>query len=352
MTYYEKFIRLLLSLSFVLMCTKAPLAQGFEVNIMTGGPNGTYIQIGKDIAALAASTSWNINAVESQGSMENIEAVRERLYTQFGIVQSDVLDFIRTFRSEDAAMRRIVRSTRIVFPLYNEEVHIVTTKSSGISELVDLSGRIVGVGAPNSGTNLTTTFLFEISYVRPEQSVSIPATEALAQLRAGTIDAFVYVAGAPTKLLLDTLPTDDLKLISTKSSSVSEYYGTSTIKAGTYPWQTEDVTTPAVRAVLMTYEYNPARNAYLKMSCDAVTEISYLINQNIETLKKNGHPKWKQVDLSAIPTGWKRARCVQTALDKSYTPPHNEHTSAPKNCTEILNPVAKRLCRMQNANRG
>ena len=352
MSYYVKFTRLLLSISLVLFCTKAPLAQGFEVNIMTGGPSGTYIQIGKDIAALAASTDWKINAVESQGSMENIEAVRERLYTQFGIVQSDVLDFIRTFRSEDAAMRRIVRSTRIAFPLYNEEVHIVTTKSSGISELVDLSGRIVGVGAPNSGTNLTSTFLFEIAYVRPEQSVSISATEALAQLKAGTIDAFIYVAGAPTNLLLNTSPTDDLKLISTRSGSINEYYGTSTIKAGTYPWQTQDITTPAVRAVLMTYEYNPARNAYLKMSCDAVSEISYLINANIETLKQNGHPKWNQVDLNAIPPGWERARCVQKALEESYKPPHSHNKAKPRSCADILNPVALRLCRMQSAAQG
>ena len=358
MTWNKKLTKLALSFGVALLSFTASPAfsqqSQFEINIMTGGATGTYIQIGKDIAALAGSIGRDVTVVQSAGSMENIEAVRDRRYTQFGIVQSDVLDFIRTFRKEDAAMRRIAQSTRIAFPLYNEEVHIVTRRSSGINVLADLSGKVVAVGAPNSGTNLTTTFLFEVTNIRPETLVKIKASDALVELRAGRIDAFIYVAGAPTRLLKETSAADDLKLVPVAPSAVSGYYGTSVIKAGTYPWLREDVITPAVRAVLMTFEYDRNRNEYLRESCDAVTLISYLINENIETLKQNGHPKWNQVDLQAIPPGWERAKCVQTALDGQYRMPLVGGSSTPSqpvtaaSCNEIANPVAKRLCLMKS----
>lgn len=356
MTKIKKYIQILPFFGLFFFLATTP-SQSFEVNIMTGGATGTYIQIGKDIATLAKAIDMDVTVVESAGSMENIEAVRDRRFTQFGIVQSDVLDFIRTFKNEDKAMRRIATGTKIAFPLYNEEVHIVAKKSGSINVLADLSGKTVAVGAPNSGTNLTTTFLFEVTNIRPQTLVTIKASEALEELRAGRIDAFVYVAGAPTKLLVDTSPNDDLKLIPVAAGAISGYYGTAIIKAGTYPWLTEDVLTPAVKAVLMTFEYDPKRNDYLRHSCEVVTKISYLINRNIEWLRENGHPKWKQVDLNAIPPGWERANCVKTALEEGYQLPTANvinsinpvsEPTAPANCNAIVNPVAKRLCLMRS----
>ncbi|HGG04275.1 MAG TPA: hypothetical protein ENK28_02360, partial [Aliiroseovarius sp.] len=70
-----------LSLGFLLFGSVGGFAdpqpqEDLEVNIMTGGATGTYIQIGKDIAALAEQAGReNVIVVESAGSMENIAAV-------------------------------------------------------------------------------------------------------------------------------------------------------------------------------------------------------------------------------------------------------------------------------------
>ncbi|MCF6327150.1 MAG: TAXI family TRAP transporter solute-binding subunit [Devosiaceae bacterium] len=334
--------------------TGGAFAQSFEVNIMTGGATGTYIQIGKDIAALAEQSGRdNVLVVESAGSMENILAVRSRPQTQFGIVQSDVLDFIRTFRAEDADMRSILRNTRYVYPLYKEEVHIVARKSSGIGTLTDLNGKIVATGGENSGTSLTSSFLFDVGNIRPARTVSASAADSLEQLRAGTIDAFVYVAGSPTKLLSDTNAADDLRLVTIPGAIAGDYYVPTTVKAGTYPWMAEDVMTASVRAVLMTYEFDPNRNAYFKASCDAVTEISYLIKENMELLRRSGHPKWNEVDIEAVPSGWEQAACVKTAFDPQYQPPERggvgvfTPTNPDADCSALANPVSRRLCLMQ-----
>ncbi len=330
-------------------------AQSFEVNIMTGGASGTYIQFGRNIAQLAAQAGRdNVLVVESAGSMENSDAVKHRPRTQFGIVQSDVLDFIRTFRSEDPQMRSILRNTRYVFPLYKEEVHIVTTRQTGINTVLDLTGRTVAIGAANSGTNLTATFLLEVSNVRPGNVVEIAAKDALSALINGTIDAFFYVAGAPTTLLREIGASSQLKLVTVPGEVAGDYYGITTIPAGTYPWLKEEVETAAVRAVLMTYEYDPNRNAYFRESCEAVSEISYLIMKNLPALQQSGHPKWNQVDLSRVPSGWEQANCVKIGLSADYRPPvrgapassvTNSFTNV--DCETISNPIAKRLCLMR-----
>ncbi len=336
-------------------------AQSFEVNIMTGGASGTYIQFGRNIAQLAAQAGRdNVIVVESAGSMENIDAVKHRPRTQFGIVQSDVLDFIRTFKSEDPQMRSILRNTRYVFPLYKEEVHVVTTRQTGINTLLDLSGKTVAIGAANSGTNLTATFLLEVSNVRPGNVVEKSAKDALSDLVNGTIDAFFYVAGAPTTLLREIGAQSQLKLVTIPGEVAGDYYGITTIPAGTYPWLKEEVETAAVRAVLMTYEYDPNKNEYFRQSCEAVSEISYLIMRNLPALQQSGHPKWNQVDLTRVPSGWEQANCVKIGLSPGYQPPVRSASNTNSNsgsvnnvfanvdCSTISNPIAKRLCLMRN----
>jgi TRAP-type uncharacterized transport system substrate-binding protein len=116
-----------LLLFLFVMPVQAPLAQAqeFQRTIMTGGPKGTYIQIGRDLANLTGQCGMKLNVSESAGSLENLVAVKTKLYTQFGIVQSDVLEYVRTYSANDQALKRSLFGMRIMFPLYNEEVHVL-----------------------------------------------------------------------------------------------------------------------------------------------------------------------------------------------------------------------------------
>ena len=84
--------------------------------------------------------------------------------------------------------------------------------------------------------------------------------------------------------------------------------------------QADAVDLIAVKAVLMTYDYDPARNAYHRESCNTVSDFSNLIVTGLDTLKETGHPKWKTVDLTAIPPGWQIGACVKAGLALDYTP--------------------------------
>ena len=91
-------------------------------------------------------------------------------YTQMGIVQSDVLAFVSRLQS-DPTLKRIANKTKMVFPFYNEEVHLL-----GRRELVDfddLAGKRVAIGKEGSGTYLTAKLLFEVSDIKPAEQWSL-----------------------------------------------------------------------------------------------------------------------------------------------------------------------------------
>lgn len=292
-------------------------AAEFEKNIMTGGPQGTYIQIGRDLARLGAECSLTLNVVESAGSLENFIGVRQRRNTQFGIVQSDVLEYLKTYEANDPEIQKAVAGVRIMFPLYNEEVHLLAKKEIASAE--ELNGKKVAIGKADSGTYLTASLVLDILRVTSAERLTIGAAEALDRLVAGEIDAFFYVAGAPASLFADErIDPEKFHLVPLTEAPLEATYTSTTVPAGTYPWLTGDVELVAVKAVLMTFDYDKSRNAYHRESCKAVADFSGLLLSSLDRLKKEGHPKWKSVDLTDLPPGWQVGICVKEGMALDY----------------------------------
>jgi TRAP transporter TAXI family solute receptor len=206
-----------------------------------------------------------------------------------------------------------------MFPLYNEEVHVLA--KSDIAGIKDLSGRKIAVGKPDSGTFLTSSLMLDILQVKTGERLQINPDEALPKLLNGEIDAFFYVAGAPTAIFKsDTIDGSKFHLLPITEAPLLATYVKSTIPAETYPFQKEPLDVVAVKAVMMTFDYDPKKNAYHKQSCAAVADISSLILGNLEQLQTTGHPKWKTVDLTALPPGWQVANCVKLGMAADYKP--------------------------------
>lgn len=299
--------------------TSASQSAEFERNIMTGGPTGTYIRIGKDMAALGAECGLTLNVIESAGSLENFVGVRNRRNTQFGIVQSDLLEYLKTFEANDREVQDAVRGVRIMFPLYNEEVHVLAR--SGIDGLKDLEGKKVAIGVKDSGTFLTASLVLDILQVNAAERLLLNPDQALEKLKAGEIDAFFYVAGAPASLFANAdIDATQFHLLPITEAPLLATYTKAAIPAGTYGFQTEAVDLVAVKAVLMTYDYDPDKNAYHRDSCTSVSDFSSLVLNGMGQLRETGHPKWNSVDLSALPPGWQVGSCVKAGMALDYAP--------------------------------
>src|SRR5437763_413985 len=127
----------------------APAALAADMGVITGGEKGTYYQFGLNFQALGRANGINMTVHTSKGSVENIYAVYQRPGIQLGIVQSDVLAFVARVET-DEALKRIAKKIKMVFPLYNEEIHLLAKK--GINSFDDLANKRVAIGREGSGT--------------------------------------------------------------------------------------------------------------------------------------------------------------------------------------------------------
>jgi len=202
----------------VLSIAAAAPSWAVDMGIVTGSEKGTYYQFGLNLQKLVKPHDINLNVATSTGSVENIFAVYQRPATQLGIVQSDVLAFVAKVGT-DPAMKRIASKIRMVFPLYNEEIHILGRKT--ITDFDELADKRVAIGREGSGTYLTARLMFKVSEIEPREMVNIDTDQALAELKAGRIDAMFYVAGAPVKLFAEGVTaTDELALIPVRKRKV------------------------------------------------------------------------------------------------------------------------------------
>jgi TRAP transporter TAXI family solute receptor len=293
-----------------------------KMGIVTGGTKGTYYQFGLNLRSLVEQHGIELNVMSSKGSIENTYAVYKRPRTQLGIVQSDVLAFISRVQT-NPVLKRVAQKTKLVFPLYNEEIHLLGRKD--ISDFDDLINKRVAVGKEGSGTYLTAKLLFEVSDVKPKEMLAIGAADALTELKAGRIDAMFYVAGLPVKLFReDVTAGDGLALIPILSKSITEFYPRVEIPANTYQWQGKSINTVAVKAVLVSFNFRRA-------NCEYVGKFAKILSDNIDWLLENGHPKWKQVDLKYPLKGWEQYDCVKKYLEK--------RTPTPKKRPPEINPI-------------
>jgi hypothetical protein len=295
---------------------------------MTGGKKGTYYQFGLNLKELVRNQGYQLSVVNSKGSVENIYAVYKRPNTQMGIVQSDVLAFVAKLQS-DPVLKRIAKKIKMVFPLYNEEVHILGHPS--LTDFDSLQGKRVAIGKEGSGTYLTAKLLFEVSGIKPAKMVMIGTDDALAQLKSGQIEAMFYVAGYPVKLFYESVAAaDNLKLLPITNNKILEFYPSSEIPANIYRWQNELVKTAAVKAVLVSFDFRRA-------NCDFVGRFAKILHDNLDWLQENGHPKWKTVDLNYPLKGWDQYDCVKRYMNLNQAP-----ATTVKDKDE-LNPVLKAI---------
>lgn len=280
----------------------AGVAAGTDLGLMTGGEGGVYYQLGQDLKRLLRANGINLTVHPSNGAVDNIHAVSQRPGVQLAIVQSDVLGFVAEQQS-NPALARIAQGLKLVFPLHDEDVHVLARRE--LATLDALAGKRVAIGREGSGTYLTARLLFKLAGIAPGDLVPLDGGEALAQLKAGGIDALVSVIAQPIgRLRTDVNAEDGLALVPITTPAILERYAASEIPAGTYGWQTTPVSTVAVKAVLVAYD---AR----RRECESIGRLAQHVAGGLDWLMRSGHPLWKRVDLEQPIKGWEPYDCVR-----------------------------------------
>ena len=98
---------------------------------------------------------------------------------------------------------------------YDSFVHLVVRADDDISEVADLRGRRVGLGAPGSGTRVIAERVLRQAGLSPGdvEAASEPLEDSAAALRQRSLSAFFFVSGIPNQTVLALSHDLPLRLI-------------------------------------------------------------------------------------------------------------------------------------------
>ena len=139
---------------------------------------------------------------------------------------------------------------RAIANLFQESLHVVVRRESGIRSAADLKGKRVSLGEQGSGTLVTARQLLR-AYKLSEKQLKpsyLNAGAAAEKMRADQLDAFFQVGGIPVPAIVDlanALPIDLLPIESTVAADLRKaypYLQLDVIPAGTYAGTIETMT--------------------------------------------------------------------------------------------------------------
>jgi TRAP transporter TAXI family solute receptor len=215
------------------------------------------------------------------------------------IVQSDVLKHFQASKEIPDIRDKVHYITK----LYNEEVHILAR--SGVTTLKDLAGQRVNFGPKGSGTAMTSAIVFAAEDLQVNPTY-LSNSEGLAALKAGTVDAAIFVAGKPTSLFREIQAGSGLHFLNVDySKALEETYLDATLTNKDYPNLIKDgekVETVAVGAVMAAYNWKKGSSRYERTE----TFVRRMF-EGLPVLRSDAyHPKWKEVDINGKVPGWQR----------------------------------------------
>nr|WP_043794419.1 TAXI family TRAP transporter solute-binding subunit [Pseudarthrobacter chlorophenolicus] len=175
------------------------------LTVAGGEAGGFYLEFSTLLAASLErhGVAQKAVAVATGGSLDNLAQLRDGRATLAvslaDAVAGPALDAVGGDAAPLAALGKV----------YENYVHCVVQKGSGITALSQLSGRTVAVGKPGSGTSLTTPRLLAAAGLGTSAEagpaaqgsvavVSLGLNDGLAALKAGSVDALFWSGGVPT----------------------------------------------------------------------------------------------------------------------------------------------------------
>ena len=259
-----------------------------QVSMLTGLEGETYNQFANNIKSIC---SVPFDIYTTGASIDNFSKMTSKSSKPIiSFMQYDVLIY------KELENQKIKDNLRVLFSLYNEEIHLITKNNNKISKLSDLEGKRVAIGSQSQGSVITSYMIknkTSINWI----DVKVAFNDAFAALLNDQIDAFFYVGGAPVNTLKQLSPevSNIIKLVPIEDSRLEGIYTKTNIKANTYPWANYDVPTYSVKSVMVVNRDNLNAN-----DRSIVSQIIKDVRININKLKtqQGYHPKWGEFNLN------------------------------------------------------
>ncbi|MGD8960825.1 MAG: TAXI family TRAP transporter solute-binding subunit [Desulfobacteraceae bacterium] len=184
------------------------------ISIGTGGTGGVYYPLGGGIAEVWSKHVPGVQAVAevTGASVENVKLAHKG-ETVVGMVMGDVAVAGFEGSGKFEGKKNDILALGMLYP---NLLQMVTLKSSGITDVMQLKGKKISTGSPGSGTNFMTEAVLKALGINPEDYTDsrLSFTENANALRDGTIDMGSWSVGPGTSSILDLATTHEIHILS------------------------------------------------------------------------------------------------------------------------------------------
>ncbi|MFH0785643.1 MAG: TAXI family TRAP transporter solute-binding subunit [Pseudomonadota bacterium] len=213
----------LLTMALFLLFAVNLQAANTRAVIATGGIGGVYYYYGTQVSEiLNKSGVTSATAIQTAASVDNMLLIRDKTNTDkgtyfFATVLPDTAYFAVNGKHEK--FKEKPSTAKVLWMMYPNLLHLVTTDKSGITKLSDIQDKRVSTGAPGSGTEFSVLNLLKAANIDPEKLKKwekLGAKESDESLTNGTLDAYFWAGGLPTGSIVElsnTLKRQGNKLV-------------------------------------------------------------------------------------------------------------------------------------------
>lgn len=173
--------------------------------VLAAGPEGGYYHaVAERYRERLRRDGIEIRVLATRGAVENLELLRAvPRKADFAFVQGGVGS-----AGEDEGLEALGS-------VFFEPVFVLVRRSLGVKRMPELSGRRIAIGPQGSGTRSLALALLAFNglALTPGETLPLAGAEARAALRAGQIDAAVFVIAHPLPSLAELFDDPDLELL-------------------------------------------------------------------------------------------------------------------------------------------
>lgn len=286
-----------------------PAAAVETVTLVAGQPGSTSLDAAYDLATVLSDDRLRVLVILGQEGERNVTDVVRTRGVDMGIVTT--ADLRRAEQTE--AGKHVV----YIAKLYNTELHILAKPD--IRHLTDLDGRTVNLGEAGSSTQAVAQPLLSHYGIRVTE-LNLGQKEALERMRTdSSLAATFFVTGKPASIFAGARSGDGWHFLAMPyEPSLGDIYYPASLRRADYPALIPDeaaVDTVAVTSALVAFDWPERSSRHRRLA--AFTDLLF---ERFDRLRADGrHPKWREVNLAAELSGWKRFDAAEKALARSAT---------------------------------
>lgn len=249
---------LAIALVFVLVLSASSALATTYLTLGTGGTTGTYYALGAEIAKMwmANIEDLDITTQPTDASKDNIVFVNDG-QMDIATVQNDSAYY--AYQGELYGDGEVYDGFYAIGSLYPEAVQLMVAADSDITDVSQLKGLNVSVGSAGSGTQINAEQLLEaagltMDDIAPQYLSFAETATAYQDLQ---IEAGFMTSGVPNASIIEAANARPVRILTLTDAQWETltgnyaFYAPATIPAGTYTGMDEDITVPAITALLI-----------------------------------------------------------------------------------------------------